>query len=195
MHLKNELKLSKVKAYMAGYVQCKIKTKPITIQGGHVFFMVEDFTGIIFPAAIYEPTCLTNIASQLEIGDLVKIGCGVRKATSRHVKTLNVEYLSILNLVQTYDIFNPLCKKCKKRMKSEGKNKGFQCNKCGYKDSNAEKVHVARNRKLEIGLYLPAPKSHRHLTKPIHRYGIEKRSLGFNFESKLFVKWFSFDTQ
>jgi tRNA(Ile2)-agmatinylcytidine synthase len=194
MHLKNELKLSKVKAYMAGHVQCKIKTKPLIIQGGHVLFTVEDFTGVIFPAAIYEPTCLTNIASQLETGDLVKIGCGVRKATSKHAKILNIEYLSILKLVQTYDICNPLCKDCGKRMKSEGKNKGFQCNRCGYKDPNKEKVYVARDRNLEIGLYLPAPKSHRHLTKPIYRYGMEKKSLGFNSNSKLFGKWFSFVT-
>ena len=192
MHLKNELKLSKVKAYMAGHVLCKIKTKPLTIQGGHILFTVEDFTGVIFPAAIYEPTCLTNIASKLEIGDLVKIGCGVRKATSKYSKILNIEYLSILKLVQTYDILNPLCKECGKRMKSEGKNKGFQCNRCGYKDRNAEKLYIERDRNLEIGLYLPAPKSHRHLTKPIYRYGIEKKPLGFNSESKLFAKWFSF---
>ena len=195
MHLKNQLNLSKVKAHMAGHVQCNIKTKPLTIQGGHVLFMVVDFTGTIFPAAIYEPTCLTNIASQLEIGDLVKIGCGVRKATSQYAKILNIEYLSILKLVQTYDISNPLCKNCGKRMKSEGKNKGFQCNRCGYKDSDAEKVYVARDRNIEIGLYLPAPKSHRHLTKPINRYGMEKKkSPSFSSESKLIVKWFSFAT-
>jgi tRNA(Ile2)-agmatinylcytidine synthase len=194
MHLKNELKLSNIKAYMAGHLQCKVKTKPLTIQGGHVLFKVEDFTGIIFPAAIYEPTGLTTIASQLEIGDLVKIGCGVRKETSKYAKILNIEYLSILKLVQTYDKYNPLCKDCGKRMKSEGKNKGFQCDRCGYKDYSAEKVCVARDRNLEIGLYLPAPKSHRHLTKPITRYGIEKKSLGFNSQSKLFVKWFSIAT-
>src|SRR5919107_4000463 len=45
MHLKNQLNLSKVKAHMAGHVQCNIKTKPLTIQGGHVLFMVVDFTG------------------------------------------------------------------------------------------------------------------------------------------------------
>jgi tRNA(Ile2)-agmatinylcytidine synthase len=55
-------------------------------------------------------------------------------------------------------------------------------------------VFIMRDRNLEIGLYLPAPKSHRHLTKPIYRYGIEKKSLDFNSESKLFVKWFSFAT-
>jgi tRNA(Ile2)-agmatinylcytidine synthase len=78
-------------------------------------------------------------------------------------------------------------------MKSEGKNKGFQCNRCGYKDSDAEKVYVARDRNIEIGLYLPAPKSHRHLTKPVNRYGMEKKkSPSFSSESKLIVKWFSF---
>ena len=190
MHLQNELKLSQIRAYTAGYINAKIITKPHIMQGGHVLFEVEDFKGMICPAAIYEPTGLTSVASQLEIGDIIEIGCGVRKATSKHPKILNIEYLSILKLIQVYDIFNPLCKTCGKRMKSEGMNKGFQCDRCRYKDWNADKICVRRNRNIKTGFYVPTPKSHRHLTKPVHRYGMEKQSSSFHPEPELFGKWF-----
>jgi tRNA(Ile2)-agmatinylcytidine synthase len=75
-------------------------------------------------------------------------------------------------------------------MKSEGKNKGFQCDRCSYKDGNAKKIPVLRNRDIMTGLYVPTLKSHRHLTKPVHRYGMEKRSSGFNSGSKLIARWF-----
>jgi tRNA(Ile2)-agmatinylcytidine synthase len=157
-------------------------------------FEVEDSKCFISVAAVYEPTGLTKIASKLEIGDVIEIGCGVRKATSKHPKTLNVEYISVLKLIEAYDLYNPFCKSCKKRMKSEGKNKGFQCYTCQYKDSSAKKICVLQNRNIKTGLYIPTPKSHRHLTKPIHRYGMEKHSSSFNSESKLFSRWFSFSS-
>ncbi|HET7147350.1 MAG TPA: tRNA(Ile)(2)-agmatinylcytidine synthase [Candidatus Nitrosopolaris sp.] len=190
MHLQNELKLSTIRVYMAGYVRGKVISKPQTIQGGHVFFGIEDSGCITGSAAVYEPTGLTNIASRMEIGDEIEIGCGVRKATKSHPPVLNVEYISILNIVQTYDLTNPSCRRCAKKMKSEGKNKGFQCDRCRYKDGNAKKIPVLRDRNLLTGLYIPTPKSHRHLTKPFHRYGMEKKSLGFHPKSKLIAKWF-----
>jgi tRNA(Ile2)-agmatinylcytidine synthase len=191
MHLQNELGLLNVKAYTAGYLHCcKISKKPYIIEGGHVLFEVEDSHGHICPAALYEPTGLTTTASQLEVGDVIEIGYGVRKATSKHPKILNIEYLYILDLVQAYQILNPLCKLCGKRMKSEGKEKGFQCDRCRYKDTTAKKILVPQKRNVKTGLYIPTPKAHRHLTKPIHRYGMEKCYYSFHPESKLFTRWF-----
>jgi tRNA(Ile2)-agmatinylcytidine synthase len=191
MHLQNELNLLNVKAYTAGYLHCcKITRKPHIIEGGHALFEVEDSHGEFCPAAIYEPTGLTTIASQLEVGDVIEIGYGVRKATSKHPKILNIEYLYILHLVQAYQILNPLCKLCGKRMKSEGKEKGFQCDRCRYKDRTAKKILVPQKRNIKTGLYVPTPKAHRHLTKPIHRYGMEKCCHSFYPESKLFTNWF-----
>jgi tRNA(Ile2)-agmatinylcytidine synthase len=194
MHLQNELKLSMIKSYMAGYVRCKISTKPYAMQGGHVLFAVEDSKGVICRAAIYEPTGLTKKALELEVGDIIQIGCGVRKSTAKHPKILNIEYLYVLGLVKVYNLLNPLCKSCGKRMKSEGTNKGFQCDRCKYKDYNAKKIFVPRNRTLKSGLYIPTPNSHRHLTKPLQRYGIEKDKLSdsnYYPEAKFFPKWFS----
>ena len=178
MHLQNELKVAGIKAYTAGYVRCKVASMPFAIEGGHVIFSVDQ-NGAQMPAAIYEPTGLASVASKLEPGDSIEIGCGVRKGTTKHPKILNVEYLRVLDIAQTFETRNPLCGICYKRMKSEGKGKGYQCDRCKFKDRNAAKMLIPRERKLKPGLYLPTPKAHRHLTKPMQRYGLEKNNFQF----------------
>jgi tRNA(Ile2)-agmatinylcytidine synthase len=173
MHLQNEIKISDVKAYTAGYVRCRVRSKPYAIEGGHVIFTVEQ-AGAEMPAAVYEPTGLANVAAKLEPGDSIEIGCGVRKGTSKHPKILNIEYLSVLELAPVYDVLNPLCKMCGKRMKSEGRNKGYQCDRCKHRDPHASKIMINKERSIKAGLYVPTPKAHRHLTKPMQRYGLEK---------------------
>lgn len=176
MHLQNQLQLSAIRPYMSGYVVGTVITTPQVIQGGHLFFAVEDTSGTSRPVAVYEPTGITHIASQLERGDTIQIGCGVHLSNTASQVILNVEYISILSIVQTYDLSNPLCTFCRKKMKSEGRNKGFQCDKCKYRNINAKKIPIPRKRSIQPGLYIPTPKSRRHLTKPPHRYGIEKSS-------------------
>lgn len=173
MHLQNEIKISEVKAYTAGYVRCIVRSKPHAMEGGHVIFTVEQ-AGAEMPAAVYEPTGLANVAAKLEPGDSIEIGCGVRKGTSKHPKILNIEYLSVLELVPVYDVLNPTCKVCGKRMKSEGRNKGYQCDRCKHRDPGASKIMINKERGIKAGLYVPTPKAHRHLTKPMQRYGLEK---------------------
>lgn len=173
MHLQKEIKVAHTKAYTAGRVRCTIKTRPHAMEGGHVIFTVEQ-DGAEMQAAVYEPTGLASIAAKLEAGDAVEIGVGVRKGTSKHPKILNIEYLSVLELAPTFDVQNPACKVCGRRMKSEGKDKGYQCDRCKYKDAGAKKIFTPRERRIKAGLYVPTPKAHRHLTKPLQRYGIEK---------------------
>jgi tRNA(Ile2)-agmatinylcytidine synthase len=174
MHLRSIIDLHNVKAYTAGHLRCRVKSKPRAMEGGHVFFAVEQ-TGAEMPAAVYEPTGLANVAVGLEPGDLIEIGAGVRKGTVKHPKILNIEYISVLELAPAYDVANPLCKKCGKRMKSEGRNKGYQCDRCKFRDPAAQKVMTEKARSLKTGLYVPVPKAHRHLTKPLQRYGMEKK--------------------
>ena len=190
MHLQNELKLSMIKSFTSGYVNCVIVTNPQIIQGGHVLFTVEDQLKNMCLAVVYEPTGLTKIASQLHTGDQIEIGFGVRKATSKHPKVLNIEYIFIQQLAQIYNTVNPVCINCNKRMKSEGKNKGYQCKKCKIIDKNCKKVLLIKTRFLKEGLYIPTLKAHRHLTKPFHRYGKEKTKF-FEFGNvELYPKWF-----
>ena len=178
MHLQNEIRIAKAKAYAAGYIRCEVSSRPSTMEGGHVFFTVKQ-DGIEMPAAVYEPTGLTNIAAKLEAGDVIEIGVGIRKGTTKHPKILNIEYLLVLKLAPVYEILNPVCKMCGKRMKSEGKNKGYQCDRCKYKEVNTRKIVLPQERRIGRGLYIPTPKAHRHLTKPLQRYGIEKTNFLF----------------
>jgi tRNA(Ile2)-agmatinylcytidine synthase len=95
MHLQNELKIATIKAYTAGHLQCKVASDPAAIEGGHVIFSVEQ-EGAHMPAAVYEPTGLAGVAAKLTPGDVIEIGCGVRKGTTKHPKILNIEYLNVL---------------------------------------------------------------------------------------------------
>jgi tRNA(Ile2)-agmatinylcytidine synthase len=177
MHLRNEIRLSEAKSFTSGYIRCKVSVKPQTIRGGHTFFAIENKNGFEFPAAIYEPTGLTNIASLLAVGDTIEIGGGIRKASSKHPKILNIEYLLVLELADVVENHNPLCKHCSKRMKSEGKGKGFQCKQCKLREPHTvQKDRVKVPRRILPGLYIPTPKANRHLTKPSHRYGLEKKT-------------------
>jgi tRNA(Ile2)-agmatinylcytidine synthase len=69
---------------------------------------------------------------------------------------------------------NPVCRKCGKRLKSAGKDKGFRCEKCGSRYQGMGKVEVRLKRDLKKGLYISSTRSQRHLTKPLRRYGMEK---------------------
>jgi tRNA(Ile2)-agmatinylcytidine synthase len=190
MHLQNELSLKELKVFSSGYIQCKVSKKPRSVPGGHVLFEVQDENGLTSSAAIYEPTGLTNVASRLEPGDTIEIGCSVRASSSKFPKILNIEYILVLRLNEIYNLSNPLCEHCGKRMKSEGRNKGFQCEKCGFKDIVGKKEYEIQKRNISGGLYLPIPSAHRHLTKPIQRYGMEKGVFCIPFQLKLTSGWF-----
>lgn len=191
MHLLNELDFGEIKPHVSGFSVCRISKSPIIIHGGHVIFEVEDDWGESIAAAVYEPTGITNIASMLRIGDIVEIGFGVREATSKHQIVLNIEYLSVLRLEQTFSLSNPICEDCNRKMKSEGKNKGFQCESCGSRNRTGQKIRIAEERELKVGLYIPSPKSHRHLTKPYHRYDLTKSLLANFPREKLSGSWIS----
>lgn len=176
MHLQNEIRIANAKAYTAGHVKCRVSSKPCAMEGGHVIFAVEQDEAEM-PAAVYEPTGLANVAAKLEAGDVIEIGVGVRKGTTKHPKVLNIEYLLVQELVPAFEVLNPVCKVCGKRMKSEGRNKGYQCDRCKHRDAGAKKIFVPQERDIKTGLYVPTPKAHRHLTKPLQRCGIEKAGL------------------
>ena len=174
LHLVKERKLSKILPFTAGHVNCQLITKPNVINGGHVIFYVKDESNDILPVAVYEPTRLTKVAALLDIDDKIEIGYGAHNKLN-NLKTLNLEYLLIKELKETFYFKNPLCEKCGKSMKSEGKNKGFQCPICKLKKRDKSKTVIKKDRELIRGLYIPEPIAHRHLTKPFFRYDKEKK--------------------
>lgn len=190
-HLMNEQKISNILPFTAGHINCQVITKPKIINGGHVIFHVKDNFNDILPVAVYKPTGLTKIAAFLEIEDKIEIGYGVH-FKSNNQKTLNLEYLLVKELKEVFNYKNPICNKCGKTTKSEGKSKGFQCPFCKTKNKDNIKSKIKRNRNLTYGLYIPDPIAHRHLTKPFFRYGKEKK-LDYKDISNLLkdIKWIS----
>ncbi len=173
-HLRKVESISEVQPFNPVVVRGFVDREPRVIPGSHVIFSVKDESGHVDCAA-YEPTGpLRNVAKKLIVGDLVDAYGGVRSASSKHPMTVNLEKIRVLNLASKIVFRNPLCPQCGKRMKSMGKGKGFRCDKCGFRSSNLKKIALKGERSLKEGLYVTPPRSQRHLTKPLCRYGREK---------------------
>jgi len=179
-HLKNELKVNDLKPFTSGFLIGEVCNKPITKQGGHVFFSIQVKDRKI-KCAVYKPTKITQFAQNLIPGDKIQIGGGIRKASKNHARVLNVEFLDVLRLAKHNLSANPTCRKCNKRMKSKGDKQGFECVKCGNK--SASKSTLMLPRKIQCKLYLPVVSAHRHLTRPYQR--IKKRNKNIQFDESI----------
>ena len=176
-HLKNELNFETMKPYASGKIAGIVSNSPKIIKGGHVFFKILS-KNHEFWCAVYKPTGISTIASNLIKGDKILVGGGVRKASKNFPRIINLEFIEVIQLKKNISTSNPLCKKCNKKMKSKGKNQGFQCISCGKKSS--KKVPVEISRKIKKQLYLPKMSAHRHLTRPKQRLGKINTASKFN---------------
>ncbi|MGV7226588.1 MAG: TiaS agmantine-binding domain-containing protein [Nitrosopumilus sp.] len=182
-HLKNELTFENMKPYASGKITGIVSNVPKIAKGGHVFFKITS-NGHEFWCAVYKPTGITTIASNLLKGDKIRVGGGVRKASKNFPRIINLEFLDVLSLEKHTILTNPECKKCHKKMKSKGKNQGFQCIRCGKKTT--KKITTVISRKIKKQLYLPKISAHRHLSRPLQRIGVTNKSSKFDKS----VSWF-----
>ena len=174
-HLKQVSALNQIKPYNSVIAKGVVSRSPRIIPLRHVIFSIKDESGEADCAA-YEPTGdLRKVARELIIGDSVEVCGAVRKPSATRPLTINLEKIKILKFAQKTVRQNPVCPTCGKRLESMGKGKGFRCKKCGARFSDAEKMQVAVARELKAGLYVTSTRSQRHLTKPLRRYGLEKR--------------------
>ena len=183
-HLKNELEPNDLKPYTSGFFVGKVCSKPITERGGHVFFSIE-VKGRKIRCGVYKPTKITKDAQNLIPGDKIRVGGGIRKASKNHSRVLNVEFLDVIQLAKNIMLTNPTCKKCNKKMKSNGNRQGFECVKCGDKFFSKSKLEIPR--KIQSKLYLPDISAHRHLTRPFQR--LKKRNRNTLFDTS--IPWFN----
>jgi len=183
-HLKNELEVNDLKPYTSGFFVGKVCSKPITERGGHVFFSIE-VKGKKIRCGIYKPTKITKTAQNLITGDKIRVGGGIRRASKKHSRILNVEFLDVIQLAKNTLLTNPTCKKCNKKMKSSGHKQGFECVKCGNTFFSKSKLEVPR--KIQSKLYLPDISAHRHLTRPFQR--LKKRNRNALFDTS--IPWFN----
>jgi len=173
-HLKNEFNITNIKPYASGKITGIISDEPKIVKGGHVFFSIIS-DGYELRCAVYKPTGISFVALSLIKGDKVCIGGGIRKASKNHPRILNLEFIDVISLEKNLIKSNPICKKCDKKMKSKGKNQGYQCIRCGKKLAN--KVILEIPRKIKKQLYIPSVSAHRHLSRPLQRIGrINKES-------------------
>ena len=176
-HLKNELNFKNMLPYASGKITGIVSNSPKTVKGGHVFFKINS-NNHEFWCAVYKETGITTIASNLIKGDKICVGGGVRKASKNFPRIINLEFIEIISLEKNISLSNPFCRKCNKKMKSKGKNQGFQCIRCGRKAIN--KTGNIISRKIKKQLYIPKISAHRHLTRPLQRKGIINKSTKFD---------------
>ncbi|MCW7076594.1 MAG: tRNA(Ile)(2)-agmatinylcytidine synthase [Candidatus Syntrophoarchaeum sp.] len=133
-----------------------VTSPPRTIQGGHVFFKLDN----TLECAAFEPTkSFRDVIRSLIVGDRVRVFGGFKDGT------LNLEKIEILSLIEEV-MRNPVCT-CGKRMKSMGKGQGFRCKACGNRQIDRERVKIKRL--VECGLYEVVPSARRHITRPLIR--------------------------
>ena len=172
-HLKPVKDASEVRPYNPVVLEGRVAGWPRTIPGGHVIFPLD--AGGVVECAAYEPTgSFRDVVRMLAPGDVVRVYGGVRPPENGLPMTINLEKLEVLRVSEAYRLENPTCPSCGCRMKSAGRGRGFVCKRCGFHSLTVRKVRVPIERKLREGLYIPPPRAHRHLTKPLQRYGMEK---------------------
>jgi tRNA(Ile2)-agmatinylcytidine synthase len=177
-HLRQAVTLSQIEPYNSVIANGIVSRNPRIIPLRHVIFSIKDESGEVDCAA-YEPTGdLRKVARELIIGDNLEVYGAVRKPSAAKPLTINLEKINILELTPKTVCQNPVCPKCGKRLESMGKGKGFRCKKCGARFDDVEKRQVTVVRELKAGLYVTSTRSQRHLTKPLRRYGLEKRHSG-----------------
>lgn len=176
-HLRRVDKIAHIEPYQSVIAIGRVISKPHAIPGRHVIFSIGDESGRIDCAA-YEPTGkFRNIINKLHYSDQVEVYGGVRPCSKKNPITVNLEKIRILETTVLTVYRNPICRLCDKHMKSMGHQKGFRCKKCGLKFRDAQKIPHVIERELSEDLYIPPSRANRHLTKPIVRYGIEKRGI------------------
>jgi tRNA(Ile2)-agmatinylcytidine synthase len=167
-------KIAEVKPFWSAIVDGVVYKKPRVITGGHVIFRIADETGEIDCAA-YEPTRqFRDVVKKLVVGDKVRVYGGVKEKPELPL-TINLEKISILELAPIYKKVNPLCPRCGKRMKSEGRGKGYSCKRCKTRLPAGEAKFVKVSREVGPGAFEVPPRARRHLAKPLLRVRIPER--------------------
>jgi tRNA(Ile2)-agmatinylcytidine synthase len=172
-HLSCRRKIETLRPYQSTIIAGLVSRAPRILRGGHVIFVTGDDTGWVDCAAYRTTGTVRETALQLVPGDSVIVSGGIRPRPLGEL-TLNVEKLEVTGLVDTVRLENPSCSNCGTRCESMGKGQGFRCRKCKVRLPKASRIQKLEQRNITPGVYLPPPRTHRHLTRPASRNGIDR---------------------
>jgi tRNA(Ile2)-agmatinylcytidine synthase len=172
-HLSCRRPTEALRPYQSTVIAGRVINAPRVLPGGHVIFRTGDETGSVDCAAYRATGPVRETALQLVPGDSVTVSGGIRPRPLGEL-TLNVEKLEVTELVDTIRLENPSCSNCGTRCESMGKGQGFRCRKCKVRLPKTSRIQKLEPRKITLGVYLPPPRTHRHLTKPASRNGIDR---------------------
>ncbi|MBP1910451.1 tRNA(Ile)(2)-agmatinylcytidine synthase [Methanolobus bombayensis] len=163
MHLIHVSGISEIKEMHSYILEGEVFSEPATIRGGHTIFSLKDSAGNLIDCAAFEPTKnFRELVRKLIPGDRIVVYGSVTE------NTLNIEKIKLLELVKAYEIRNPLCPSCGKRMKSAGSGQGYRCKKCGTRSEFTENKELKRD--VLPGFYEVPPCARRHLAKQLLRF-------------------------
>ena len=163
-HLQKK-KIEDIHPYQSVIVTGQVASAPRTITGGHLIFSLMGTKTI--DCACYEPTKnFRTVIRNLYPGDKITVYGGIRT----NPLTVNIEKILIHELVAIHrKVENPVCPRCKRHMKSMGKNDGYRCRRCGIKSGNEKATTVTIKRNLSSIFYEVPVVARRHLAKPLKR--------------------------
>lgn len=161
-------KIREIKPLRSYSVHGFVNSRPKIIPGGHVIFTLKDDTGEIHCAA-YEPTRrFRDIILRLSPGDEVIVHGSVKEKPGLP-PTLNLEKIEVLRLAEKIVKVNPICPICGRRMKSIGRGKGYECEKCKRRLPPKAAEYRRVPRMILPGKFEVPPRARRHLSKPLVR--------------------------
>lgn len=145
-------------------------------RGGHIRLFAE-YNNEFIHIMVYEQSGrLRDLLKKYDNPFIIGVGGGIK--SSRHKDTtftLNTQILFNLNsYISDYQTVKPVCPKCFKEMESLGKDVGYRCKSCKYHIKTDIKGKISKTR-WHPQLAFPPYRSTLHLSKPLKRYGREKR--------------------
>ena len=169
---------STIRDYCVFKGSIEVTSNPQTNLGGHVIFRGRvDGENKEVDIAAFEPTKgFRKVIRKLRKGDKILAFGGVRFKNEFQNYTIQLEKCEILFVSEQFKLESPFCPSCKKRLISDGHNKGYKCRNCGYKNRELNKVKTPVARDLSLGIYIPPAQSQRHLVKPHRRYKIPPKT-------------------
>jgi tRNA(Ile2)-agmatinylcytidine synthase len=172
-HLNCSRRIESLRLYQSTLIAGRVSNAPRILRGGHVIFRTTDETGSVDCAAYKATGPIREAALQLAPGDSVVVSGGIRLRPLGEL-TLNIEKLEVTRLVDLVHWKNPQCSRCGARCESMGKSQGLRCKKCKTRVLKTARVQTLDQRKISLGVYLPPPRTHRHLTKPASRNAVRR---------------------